>query len=204
MVRIGVTGLMDSGKSTVARRFQERGASLVDGDALGWEALRLPEVRDAIAASIDRRIIDREGEVDRGRLGRIVFRDPVAMARLNGIVQPILIERVRGILGEAGEGVRVVDAAMLTTWQLEPELDGVVEVAASEAARIRRLRSARGFGDEEARQRIRGQSLPPIRGARRQWRIENEGDRAELIRCADAVWDEIETLGRAGITGRPG
>ena len=198
MVRIGVTGRMGSGKSTVARRFQEKGASLVDGDTLGWEVLRLPDVREAIAASMGPEVIDRGGQIDRARLGRLVFRDPAAMERLNGIVQPVLLRRVREILEAPGHGVLVLDAALLPAWRLEPELDGVIEVVASEDSRVRRIRAARGFTDQEARERIQGQKLPPIRGARRQWRIENEVDRAELNRRADAIWEEIESLGRTG------
>lgn len=197
MVRIGVTGLMGSGKSTVARRFQARGAELVDGDVLGWEVLRTPEVRDAIAAAFDRSVIGRDGHVDRGQLGRIVFRDPLAMERLNAIVQPALLKRVREVLDSRGEGVRVLDAAMVTAWGLEGALDGVVEIIASEEARVRRLKAARGFTDQEARERIRGQRLPPIRGARRHWRVENESDRASLERRADEIWEEIESLRRA-------
>jgi len=201
MVRIGVTGLMGSGKSTVARRFQEKGALLVDGDTLGWEVLRLPDVREAIAASMGQDVLDREGQIDRARLGRLVFRDPAAMERLNGIVQPVLLRRVREILEAPGQGVLVLDAAVLPTWRLEPELDGVIEVVASEDDRVRRIRAARGFTDQEARVRIKGQRLPSIRGARRQWRIENGGDRAELNRRADAIWEEIESLGRTGLSG---
>lgn len=201
MVRIGVTGRMGSGKSTVARRYQEKGAALVDGDTLGWEVLRLPEVRKAIEASIGPDVIDREGHVDRARLGRVVFRDPPAMERLNAIVQPVLLRRVREFLAAPGEGVLVLDAAMLPTWRLEPELDGVIEVVASEDVRVRRIRAARGFTDQEARERVRGQQVPGVRGARRQWRIENEGDRAELLRRADAIWEEIESLKRTASGG---
>jgi dephospho-CoA kinase len=197
MVRIGVTGPMGSGKSTVARRFQERGAELTDGDALGWEALRVREVRDAIGAAFGPRVIDRDGEVDRPRLGRIVFADPDSMERLNSIVQPVLLRRVREVLDARGRGVRVLDAAMITTWKLEPELDGVVEVVAPEDVRVKRLRAARGYDDAEARGRIRGQKLPPVRGARRHWRIENEGDRARLLARADEVWEEIVSLAAA-------
>src|SRR5262245_28249398 len=167
MVRIGVTGAMASGKSTLARRFRDRGADLVDGDAIGWYVLRLPEVRAAIREAFGDEVMDGMGEVDRARLGKIVFADPEKMGRLNAIVQPKLLEQVRAALDEPGSGVRVLDAAMLTTWRLEPELDGVVEVVASEDERARRLRAARSFSDEEARGRIQGQKLPPVRGARR-------------------------------------
>jgi dephospho-CoA kinase len=194
MVRIGLTGLMASGKSTVARRFQEHGAELVDGDALGWDVLRLPAVREAIEAEFGPAVLGPDGSVDRARLGRLVFRAPAAMDRLNAIVQPALSARVREVLDAPGAGVRVLDAALLSTWRLEPALDGVVEVVAPVDVRVRRLGAARGFGVEEARERIRGQRLPPVRGARRLWRIENEADRNELLRRADAVWSEIEAL----------
>ena len=197
MVRIGVTGAMASGKSTLARRFRERGADLVDGDALGWEVLRLPEVRVAIREAFGEDVIDRQGEVDRARLGKVVFADPDRMSRLNAIVQPKLLERVRAALEAPGALVRVLDAAMLTTWRLEPELDGVIEVVASEDERARRLRAARSFSDLEARGRIQGQKLPPVRGARRLWKVENAGDRAALVARADAIWDEIQSLSEA-------
>ena len=198
MLRIGLTGLMASGKSTVGRRFQERGADLVVGDALGWEVLRRPPIRDAIAAVFGATVLDASGAVDRGRLGRIVFRDPGAMQRLNGIVQPALLEEIRAAMNAPGEGLRVLDAAMLTAWGLEPELDGVVEVIAPTEIRIARLRAARGFTDEEARARILGQTLPPVRGSKRSWKIENDASRKDLDRRSDAVWDEIEALGRPG------
>jgi dephospho-CoA kinase len=197
MVRIGVTGAMASGKSTLARRFRDRGADLVDGDALGWEVLRLPEVRDAIAEAFGADVMDRQGQVDRARLGAVVFADPDRMRRLNAIVQPKLLERVRAAMDEPGSGVRVLDAAMLTTWRLEPELDGVIEVVASEDERARRLRAARAFADEEARGRIQGQKLPAVRGARRLWKVENVGDKAALLTRADAIWDEIQSLSEA-------
>jgi len=197
MVRIGVTGAMASGKSTLARRFRDRGAELVDGDALGWEVLRLPEVRDAIAEAFGAGVMDRQGHVDRARLGAVVFADPDRMRRLNAIVQPKLLERVRAAMDEPGGGVRVLDAAMLTTWRLEPELDGVIEVVASEDERARRLRAARAFADEEARGRIQGQKLPAVRGAKRLWKVENVGDKAALLTRADAIWDEIQSLSEA-------
>lgn len=195
MLRIGVTGRMASGKSTVARRFESRGATRVDGDALGWETLREPAVKAAIAAAFGAGTIDAAGNVDRARLGAFVFRDPAAMERLNAIVQPPLLARVRAALAAAaGDGVVVLDAALLSTWGLESELDGVVEVTAPETLRVERLRAARGGTETEARERIEGQRLPPLGPAAAHWRIENEADVAELTRRADRVWDEIVSL----------
>ena len=194
MLRIGVTGRMASGKSTVARRFEALGATRVDGDALGWETLRDPEVTRAIAAAFGRTAIDPAGAVDRARLGAVVFRDRAAMSRLNAIVQPPLLLRVRGVLAAEGDGILVLDAALLSTWGIEPELDGVVEVAAPEELRVERLRTVRGGSEAEARERISGQDLPPLARTPSFWRIENDADVAELTRRADRVWDEILKL----------
>lgn len=197
MLRIGVTGPMASGKSTVARRFEERGAVRIDGDALGWEALRTAPVREAIAAAFGPGVLGTDGEVDRAALGAVVFADAAAMARLNAIVQPplrALVVRRLAEVTEAPSRVAVLDAAMLTTWRLEPDLDGVVEVIAPEPLRIERLRASRGCSEAEAATRVRGQRLPPVRDARRHWRIQNDGDPATLLASADRVWREIETV----------
>lgn len=199
MLRIGLTGLMASGKSSVARRFQEHGARLLDGDALGWEVLELPGVREALRERFGDSILGPDGTVVRRALGRIVFRDEAAMGRLNAVVQPALDRRAREALSSLrGDGVAVLDAALLSSWRLEPELDGVVEVFAPAEVRVERLRSSKGFTDAEARERILGQKLPPVRGARRYWRLENTGTRAELLARADEIWREIERLRTEG------
>ncbi|HYQ88750.1 MAG TPA: dephospho-CoA kinase [Candidatus Binatia bacterium] len=195
MLRIGVTGPMASGKSDVARRFEERGAALIEGDALGWEVLREPEVRERVAALFGRSVLGADGSVDRRALGRIVFGDASELNRLNALVQPRLLRRVRDALDSArGEGVLVLDAALLGAWNLAPELDGVVDVAAPAETRIARLAAFKGFPEAEARERVEGQRLPPLRGARRLWRIENAGTRTQLLKRADEVWGEIERL----------
>ena len=194
MLRIGVTGRMASGKSTVARRFEAKGAVRVDGDALGWETLRDPEVKSAIAVAFGAEVMDDAGDVNRGRLGAVVFRDAAAMTRLNAIVQPRLLARVRAALDQATGSVVVLDAALISTWALESELDGVVEVSASPDVRARRLRDARGGSEAAVRERIEGQRLPPLGPTRAYWKIENDGDVAELTRRADLVWEEIMKL----------
>jgi len=195
MLRIGVTGRMASGKSTVARRFEALGATRVDGDALGWETLRDPAVTRAIAAAFGPAVIGSTGVVDRARLGAVVFRDRDAMSRLNAIVQPPLLARVRAALAAAeGDGVLALDAALLSTWGLEPELDGVVEVTAPEDVRVGRLWRVRGGSEAEARERIAGQDLPPLARTVAFWRIENDADVAALTQKADRVWEEILKL----------
>lgn len=194
MARIGVFGPMASGKSTVSRWFESWGARRVDGDALGWETLREGDVVAAIRDEFGAAVLAEDGSVDRAVLGPLVFGDPRAMDRLNAIVQPPLLRRVREALATPGVGHVLLDAALLTTWGLEPELDGVVDVRADEAARVARLQEARGWSGLEATARIRGQRLPPVRGAKRHWIVDNDGDLAALRRAAERVWSEIAAL----------
>jgi dephospho-CoA kinase len=136
-------------------------------------------------------VLDASGAIDRGRLGRVVFADQEAMRRLNQIVQPVLLKRVRADLASSNAEVVVLDAAMLTTWGLEPELDGVLEIRSGEAIRAERLMNARGITRAESLERIRGQRLPAVAHAKRHWVLENDGDREALRRGAAAVWSEI-------------
>src|SRR2546428_10456279 len=146
MLRIGVTGLMASGKTDAARRFVERGARLVEGDALGWEVLREEDVRERLGALFGPSVLKSDGSVDRGALGRIVFGDASELNRLNALVQPRLERRVREELESVGgEGVLVLDAALLGAWSLVPTLDAVVEVTAPAETRIARLSALKGF-----------------------------------------------------------
>jgi len=195
MAAIGVTGAIASGKTEVAERFASHGAHRIDADALGKEALEDVRVREGLRARFGDTIFDADGSVDRTRLGAIVFRHADAMESLNAVVQPTLLAMVRAALRSARTeaGAVVLDAALLSTWKLEAELDGVVEVMASPELRIERLVS-KGLTPEEARARVTGQKLPPVLGARRRWRIVNAGTRAELEARADQVWREIERL----------
>ena len=186
---------MASGKTDVARRFGERGARVIEGDALGWEVLREREVRERIGDCFGPAVLLPDGSVDRRALGSIVFKNASEMGRLNAVVQPILERRVREVLDSTrGDGILVLDAAVLGAWNLAPELDGVVEVEAPIEARVARLAKLKKFSEGEARERVTGQRIPPVRGARRRWRIENSGTRDELLKRADEIWGEIERL----------
>src|SRR5512144_1614801 len=118
MLRIGVTGPMASGKSTVARRLEEHGARLIDADAIGWSVLRRPETVEAVRLAFGPAVLGAGGRIDRAALGRIVFRDAAALDRLNAIVQPPLLAEVRRELRTAVGEVVVLDAALLTQWRL--------------------------------------------------------------------------------------
>lgn len=91
MTWLGIIGRVGSGKSTVASLVHEAfGLPVVELDHIGWAVLELPDVIAAIAQQISPDVREPNGQIDRSRLGRIVFQDPVALARLNSISHPAI------------------------------------------------------------------------------------------------------------------
>src|SRR6185295_12340421 len=101
---VGLFGGIASGKSRVGKLLAERGAQVLDADELAHRELGRDEVREAIAAAFGREALDARGAVDRGALGRRVFGDPAALARLEAIVHP-------GVIAAIGRALEGADAA---------------------------------------------------------------------------------------------
>src|SRR5437867_122876 len=127
MFLVGLVGQPGSGKTTVARALERDGARVLDADAFGHAVTEEdPEVRAALVSEYGASIYGASG-LDRARVAASVFRDPEARARLNGLVHPRILERLRERLDawrrEGFRGVVVVDAALLLDWGFERECD---------------------------------------------------------------------------------
>jgi dephospho-CoA kinase len=147
---VGLTGKYCAGKDAVARIFAAQGFRVIDVDALGHEALaaraaRIVEAFGPAAAAAD-------GSVDRRALGRIVFRDPAALARLEAIVHPAMVGRVKELIAMGGGDV-VVNAAVLHRMGLQALCAAVVCVKAPFPVRLARAmrRDRLSLGDAMAR-----------------------------------------------------
>jgi dephospho-CoA kinase len=156
---VGLVGPAGSGKSTVARALGESGARVLDADRMGHEITEgVPEVRSALAAEYGADVYRADGTLDRRRVAAKVFSDPAALTRLNLLVHPRILERLRaGIAAAAAErfpGAVVVDAALLLDWGFERECDAVIAVIAPVQLQMARLMAARGWSEAEARQRL--------------------------------------------------
>jgi dephospho-CoA kinase len=160
--RVGIVGRAGSGKTTVARALAADGAEVIDADALGHAVTATdPEVRAALSAEYGADVYGPAG-LDRARVAARVFADAAARERLNRLVHPRIVDRIRrrfAALEAAGfRGVVVLDAALLLDWHLERELDAVIAVTTSESSRLERLLRSRGWNAEEARRRLGVQS----------------------------------------------
>jgi dephospho-CoA kinase len=192
VVQVGLTGGIGSGKSSVARRFAELGALVVDADTLSREVVAAGT--PGLAAVVDAfgpRVLREDGTLDRPALGRIVFGDDGARARLNGIVHPLVRQRAAELVAAVPEGTVVVqDVPLLVESGLGGSFDLVVVVEAPEDVRVARLARDRGMGEAEARSRMAAQASDAERRAAADVVILNDADLATLRERVDEVWRE--------------
>jgi dephospho-CoA kinase len=190
VLRVGLTGGIGSGKSTVARRLVARGAVLVDSDVLAREAVApgtdgLAEV----AATFGDGVLDGSGALDRPALAAVVFGDPEARERLNAIVHPRVRERSAELIAAApADAVVVQDIPLLVENGMAPLFPLVVVVHADAEERVRRL-VRRGMPEADARARIAAQASDEGRRAAADVWLDNSGDERDLEAAVDALWE---------------
>ena len=192
-VHVGLTGGIAAGKSAVARVLQERGALLVDSDALA--RLVLEKGTDGLAAVQDEfgdRVITADGELDRVEMARIVFGDERARQRLNRIVHPRIRAAARRIVAEAGpDAVVVQDVPLLVETGQADAFDLVIVVEAPLEERLRRMVEDRGMSRADAEARIAAQATDEQRRAVADVVIVNDADLERLASVANQVWDRF-------------
>src|SRR5215475_1139263 len=180
-MRVGLTGGLGAGKSTVAALLAEHGALIIDADALAREVVRAGT--SGFAAVVERfgpGVVRPDGELDRARLAEIVFADEAARDDLNGIVHPLVGERSAELMAGAPAGAVVVyDVPLLAENELAGGFDVVVVVEADLATRLRRL-ADRGLTEAQARARIDAQATDEQRRAVAHEVVRNDGDREQL------------------------
>ncbi len=179
---VGLTGGVGCGKSTVAAMLQRLGAHVIDVDLAGrWAVEENAGVREQIRSVFGDDVFSAPDQIDRGRLGAIIFADPAAREKLNRIVHPVMLQRVRQLIAEQRESAApytyiIVDAALIFELDLDKELDRTVAVSAPLEACIRRIRLRNGLTEKQVRQRMAAQ-LPVNEKIRRaDYVLRNNGD----------------------------
>ncbi|MEV1294779.1 dephospho-CoA kinase [Pseudonocardia sp. NPDC049635] len=191
MLRTGLTGGIGAGKSTVARRLVERGAVLVDSDLLAREVVAAgTNGLAAIVAEFGDGVLRPDGELDRPALASIVFGDADARRALDGIVHPLVRARSEELVAAAPpEAIVVQDVPLLVESAMETAFPLVVVVGVDAEERIRRLVSARGMSEDDARARIAAQATDERRRAAADVWLDNSGPEEDTRRRVDALWD---------------
>jgi dephospho-CoA kinase len=191
MLRMGLTGGIGSGKSTVAGLLAARGARVVDADRIAREVVEpgTPGLA-AVVEAFGPQVLTPEGALDRPALAAIVFADPAARARLDGIVHPLVRARAAELVAAAPpDAVVVQDVPLLVETGQAGAYDLVLVVEADLETRVRRL-VQRGLGAEDARARIAAQATDEQRRAVADVVLDNSGTREELEAQVERFWAE--------------
>lgn len=206
MLRIGLTGGIGAGKSTVSATFSELGGIVVDGDVIAREVVE--PGTDGLARLVEAfgdGILHADGSLNRPALAAIAFSDDEKRTTLNGIVHPLVGARRAELIAAApADAVIVEDIPLLVESQMAPMFPLVVIVHADEDVRVARLIEYRGFSEDDARARIRAQATVEQRRAVADVWLDNAGSAADLRERAVALWhDRVQPFARNLDSGVP-
>jgi dephospho-CoA kinase len=192
---VGLTGGIGAGKSTFAALLAERGAQIVDADALGRAALApgKPAWHGVVSQFGDEVLVPGSMEVDRARLAEVVFNDRGKLAALNAIVHPVILAGVADRLEELRDTdeIVVLDAALIVDMGLAGDLDVLIVVVAKEDERYARLLRGRGMTRDQVAARMASQTNEATLVESADIVIHNDGSLENLATEADKVWAEL-------------
>ena len=195
---IGFTGGIGVGKTTTANLIKEYGANIVDVDQIGRDVLHKdPDAKAKIIKEFGASILDKAGNIDRARLGKIVFSNIEHLETLEAISHPAINQTLARRIGKQDSGVIILDMAVLVEKKLAysqglPMYQKVVVVESEIALRTKRLRQ-RGLTNAEIEKRIRSQATDRERSEIADYVISNNGSMKDLQSQIKELWEEIET-----------
>ena len=199
MILVGLTGGIGSGKSTVSKMLADRGAIIIDGDAIARELQRSGTA--VFAAMVDRfgDVVGADGELDRAKIASLVFSDAQGLADLNKIVHPAIgVEMLRRI-----SELRDTDTVAILDFPLLAEsprkgLSGVIVVDVDPEMAIERVVRDRGMKASDVRARIDKQASRKDRLAIADRVLDNSGTKEDLVLQVAQAWEWIVNLPEAG------
>ncbi len=200
MLRVGLTGGIASGKTTVSDALEERGAVVIDADVLAREVVE--PGTPGLAAVVERfgaGLLADDGQLDRAALGRLVFSDPVARRDLEAIVHPAVRARAAALEAAAAADAVVVHVIplLVETGQAD-DFDVLVVVDVEPEQQLERLRERSGLDDEAAMARIAAQATRSARLAVADVVLANHTDTDDLVAQVDRLWHDLRARATPG------
>lgn len=194
MYVIGLTGNIASGKSAVLRQLAELGADAIDADRVA-HAVMLPGrlAWSSIRAHFGDEVLLPSGEIDRRRLGQIVFADPEELARLEAITHPTVRAEVESQLTESGAAVAAIEAIKLIESGLVDACNALWVVTTSAEVQLERLIRDRGLSVEQAQLHMEAQPPPEPKVAAADVLFDNSSTLADLHAAVSREWQEVDS-----------
>lgn len=196
MLKIGLTGSIGTGKSTVSKLLRERGIAVIDADLLAREIVKKgQECLNDLKNVFGNQILTLDGELDRKKLGQIVFSDDGKLELLNSITHPHIRRRMKDQMNELeskNNKVIVLDIPLLFEAQMEDLVDIVLVVFVKEEIQIKRIMERDNCTQEEAMRIIKAQISQQDKISKSDYTIDNSGTIEELKEKLNGFLEKIE------------
>jgi dephospho-CoA kinase len=192
-MKVGLTGGIGAGKSTVADLFSKRGAVVIRSDELARQVVEpeTPGFRQVISR-FGNEIVNDKGSIDRAKLAQVVFNDDVALKDLENIVHPLVRERTNQLMSaQTSETIIVNEIPLLLEKKMESLFDFLVIVISSEKNRLERL-SQKGVSEDQAKARMAKQVNDQDRKAAADFLIVNDGNLDQLEADVEKIWQTLQ------------
>ena len=198
MYLVGLTGGIASGKSYVASLLTEFGASTIDADQVAKEVVvpGSPGLAQVVGA-FGYEILLSSGELDRSKLGAIVFADPKKRLELEEILHPLIKARTTQLIGEQASEIVVYAVPLLVEANVDYPFDAIITVEAGVENQVSRLMQSRSMAESDARARIEAQTSASDRESRANFVIDSSGTKDQTKRQVELVWQKLIESARA-------
>ncbi|MBC8525772.1 MAG: dephospho-CoA kinase [Candidatus Cloacimonetes bacterium] len=185
---IGITGGISAGKTTAAIFFHRKGISVINADKIGHQILLQEKIKEKITKTFGKNVISKT-QIDRGKLGEIVFQNQKKLNALNKIIHPILINEIFQKIEKTSCKTILIDAALLLDWKLDKFCKYVILITSKKKNRIKRLISEQKLSRKEATERISSQKEPC---GKIDFIIENDSTLSVFETKLQKVWNEMK------------
>jgi dephospho-CoA kinase len=186
---IGLTGNIATGKSVVRRMLEHLGAYTIDADALSHRVIsRGAPGYQPVLETFGKWLLDKDGQINRGKLGSLVFSNPEALAQLEAIIHPFVGQAIDILVRRANQRVIVIEAIKLLESNLRAKCDTIWVTDAPQEIQVERLMRKRGLSREDALQRVQMQSAQMIKLEAANTVITNHGSYDDLWKQVNEAW----------------
>ncbi len=186
MIRIGITGHIGAGKTTVAKIFQSFGAKYIDADKVGHKILKEKKVIKRLVKAFGKEILNKRGQIDRKKLAAVAFKNKKNQKKLNALTHPIITKEITN--QSRGRGLAVIEAALLFESELKEKIDFTILVTAPQKMKWQRVKD----NYPDMKRRIACQT--PERELRKKvnFVIANRGSLTDLKKACQKLWEIIK------------
>jgi len=195
MITVGLTGSIGTGKSTVTKYLLERGYKVIDADKISRDVVKKGEVGYfKLLDYFGKEIIDKEENIDRQKLSKIVFSDKEKLEKLNSILHPVIIDKISELENEyknKGEAIVFIDAPLLIETKLYENVDKVVLITADEDIQIKRIVKRDNIDETKARKIINAQMSFEEKRFFADFILKNNESRKKLFESLEIILQEL-------------